>query len=160
MKRACLSILLLTFIACEGLPSEPDGLRAFANKMEAQKDTYDKAYDNWNAGDVTSTFTSYLDGNAVAFIEEHMTRGTSGRSINHYYFYNDEIFCYRENRNNSDSTRVEIEILFDIQGEVMAAKQKQDNQPVSVDRYIIPMAKKHSQTLRERTKDAPIMQDE
>ncbi|MGA1197829.1 MAG: hypothetical protein ACO36I_15175 [Candidatus Latescibacterota bacterium] len=158
MKHIYLSILLLC-MACEGLPSEPDGLRALANKMETQKDTYDKAYDNWSAGDVTSTFTSYLDGHTVAFIEEHMTRGTSGRSINRYYFYNNEIFCYRENRNNSDSTRVEIEILFDIQGEVMAAQQTQDRQPVSVDRYIIPMAKKHGQTLRERTKDAPVMQD-
>ena len=160
MKRFCLSILLLTVISCEGLPSEPDGLRALANKMETQKDTYDKAYDNWNSGDVTSTFTSYLDGNAVAFIEEHMTRGTSGRSINRYYFYNDEIFCYRENRNNSDSTRVEVEILFDVNGDVMVAKQKQNNQPVTVDNYIVPMAKKHGQTLRTLTKDAPIMQNE
>jgi len=160
MKRIYLLLLLLTFVACEGLPSEPDGLRALANKMETQKDTYDKAYDNWSVGDVTSTFTSYLDGNTVAFIEEHMTRGTSGRSINRYYFYNDEIFCYRENRNNSDSTHVEIEILFDINGEVMATHQKQNNQPTAIDRYIIPMAKKHGQTLRELTKDAPIMQNE
>lgn len=159
MKRIYLLGFLLTCLACEGLPSEPDGLRAFADKMEAQKDTYDKAYDNWNAGDVTSTFTSYLDGNTVAFIEEHMTRGTSGRSINRYYFYNDEIFCYRENRNNSDSTRVEVEILFDVNGDVMVSKQKQNDQPVVVDNYIVPMAKKHGQTLRTLTKDAPVMQD-
>jgi hypothetical protein len=158
MKPLYLLPIVLTILSCEGLPSEPDGLRALADKMETQQNTYDKAYDNWGSGDVASTFTAYLNGNAVAFIEEHMTRGTSGRSINRYYFYDDLLFCYRESRNNSDTTHVEVEIIFDANGEVLAAKQKKDNQPIAVDSYSAPMAKKHGQTLRELAKDAPHMQ--
>lgn len=155
MKRLSFVCLLTILFACEGLPSDPNGLRDLANNMEAQQDNYEKAYDNWTSGDVTSTFTAHLDGNSVAFIEEHMTRGTSGRSINKYFFYDDQLFCFRENRNNTDSTRVEVEILFDPTGEILEASQKLDNQPVALSDYIASMAKQHGQTLRELTKDAP-----
>lgn len=157
MKHVCFLLLAFSIFSCEGLPDNPEGLRALADKMETQKDAYDKTYDNWGSGDVASTFTSYLDGKAVAFIEEHMTRGRSGRSINRYYFYNDLLFRYRESRTNSDTTHVEIEILFDVNGKTLFATQKKDQQPIAVDNYIPSMAKKHGQTLRKLAKDAPLM---
>jgi hypothetical protein len=158
MKRITLLLSFCTLLACEGLPSDPNGLRAFADRMESRQESYDKAYDNWGSGDVASTYTAYLDGSTVAFIEEHMTRGTSGRSINRYYFYNDQLFCYRESRNNSDSTHVDVEVVFDAQGEVLVAQQKLNNQPVATDAYSPSMARKHSQTLRELARHAPVMQ--
>ena len=158
MKRFCFLFIVLTLFSCEGLPDNPQGLRALADKMETQKDTYDKAYDNWGSGDVASTFTAYLNGDTVAFIEEHMTRGTSGRSINRYYFFDDLLFGYRENRTNSDTTHVEIEFLFDVNGEILIANQKKDKKPIAIDSYIASMAKKHGQTLRELAKDAPHIQ--
>jgi hypothetical protein len=158
MRRFYFLAIVLTILSCEGLPSEPDGFRALADKIETQQNTYQKAYDNWGSGDVASTFTAFLDGKTVALIEEHMTRGRSGRSINRYYFYGDQIFCYRENRNNSDSTRVEVEIIFDANGEVLASEQKKDDQPIAVDRYSPSMAIKHGQPLRELAKNAPHMQ--
>lgn len=159
MKRFWFLLMSLTILSCEGLPSDPNGLRALADKMETQQDTYEKAYDNWGSGDVASTFTAYLDGDAVAFIEEHMTRGTSGRSINKYFFYDDLLFCYRESRTTSDSTRVEVEILFDGTGEVLSETQTKNTKPVAVETYIVPMAKQHAQTLKDMAKDAPHMQD-
>lgn len=160
MKRFHILLFIFTLTACEGLPDSPEGLRALADKMNTQQDTYEQTHHTWKSGDVTSTFTAYLDGDAVAFIEEHMTRGTSGTSINHYYFFNDQLFSYRETRNNTDNTQVEIEILFDPNGEVLAATQKQNNQPVAPATYLISMAQKHSQTLHQLAQDAPYMEHE
>ena len=156
MKHFLLLFLSLTLFACEGLPDNPQGLRALADKMDAQKDIYDPVQDTWQSGDVTSTFTAYLESDVVAFIEEHMTRGTSGTAINHYYFYNNQLFCYRETRTNTDKTQIKIEILFDVNGDVMIATQTQNGQPVATSNYIVPMAKKHSQTLYKRIQETAL----
>lgn len=145
-------VFLLCAMGCAGFPSDPDGLRKWADDLEGKRVLYEKVEDKWGSGDVASSFTAYLEENHVHLIEEQMTRGQFGHSMNRYYFYNDRLFCYREKRTNPDSTVVDIEILFDPEGQVLVATQSLNGSPTALESYIAPMAQKHGQTLRDMTK--------
>lgn len=154
-QKLCLIILVFQFISCSGeLPSDANGLRLLAEEIESEREGFDKAYNNWGSGDVASSFTIFLDGEEVVLIEEHMTRGETGRSVNRFYFYDDALFCYREKRTNQDSTVLEMELLFDKGSQVVEAKQLADGTPSTVADYVAPLAKKHAETLRNLVGEA------
>lgn len=155
MKKIFFLLLLCTVACGDDLPKDVNGLRHYADTIETGRDKMEQAVDNWNSGDVSASFTAYLDGDDLKLIEEHMTRGATGRSINRYYFHDDNLFCYREARNNRDSTTARIEILFNPKGEVLAALQTQNGSPTALPAYVAPMAQKHAQTLRDLTAKAP-----
>ncbi|MDP6041728.1 MAG: hypothetical protein QGG64_24490, partial [Candidatus Latescibacteria bacterium] len=148
-------IPVFLFGACSrDLPGDANGLRALANGIEAEREEFEKAYNNWGSGDVASSFTVFLDGGDVVLIDEHMTRGESGRSVNRFYFSDDVLFCYREKRTNQDSTVLEIALLFNKNGEVVEAKQLADGTPSTVADYVALLAKKHAKTLHDLAGEA------
>ena len=150
VKKLLLIMLVFLFSACSrDLPSDANGLGVLANEIEAEREEFEKAYNNWGAGDVVSSFTVFLDGSEVVLIDEHMTRGATGRSVNRFYFYDDLLFCYREKRTNQDGTVLEIELLFSKEGRVVEAKQLADGTLSTVADYVVSMAVKHAKTLQD-----------
>lgn len=155
-----LMVFLFCVIGCTGFPSDPDGLRKRADELDAQRDHYEKVEDKWGSGEVVSSFTAYVDGDQVHLIEEQMTRGRSGHSVNRYYFHDDRLFCYREKRMNLDNTIEDIEIFFDGDGQAVASSQQLNGSPTTLESYVVSMAQKHGRTLRELVRGAPLVPEE
>lgn len=147
--RICLFLSLCLMLGCAGYPRDADEMRKLSAEIEVRRDRLEQVSDTWRSGDVSSSFTAYGEGEDIRFIEERMVRGESGRSVNRYYFFDEALFCYRETRTNRDDTTVEIEVLFDEAGQVVASSQRLNGTPTAVASYVAAMAKKHAQTLRD-----------
>jgi len=140
--------MICSFISCQKeLPSGEAGLRTLVAQIESDREVFVKSEHVWRSGDVSSVFTAFLRGNKVFLIEESMTRGESGLSQNRFYFYTDVLFCYREKRTNKDNSVLEIEVLFDREGKVVAQKQLMDGKTTDLQNYVVPLAKRHGKTL-------------
>ena len=141
-----IAVLLLTACGSE-LPDNEAGLRTLVTQIESDRGIFTKEEKNWRSGDVSSVFTTFSQNGKVLLIEENMTRGESGLSKNRFYFFNDELFCYREKRINTDDSVLEIEVFLNREGKVVAQKQLTDGKSSNVPKYVVPLAKKHGNTL-------------
>ena len=147
--RICLLLSLCLIFGCAGYPRDVEEMRKLTADIEARRDRLEQKTDTWRSGDVSSSFTAYGEGEDIRFIEERMVRGESGQSVNRYYFFDEKLFCYRETRTNRDDSTVEIEVLFDEAGQVVASSQRLNGTPTAVEYYIAAMATKHAKTLRD-----------
>lgn len=129
-----------------------------ALRIELALDDYRTVEGTWTAGDASSSYTAYLDGDSLRFIEERLNMGEYGDETNVYYFADGALFYavqdgVRVRLDAAAAVRrdtVQLRIALAPDGTVLATEGTVNGESEVVDRVLIEGVRRHAEALRDR----------
>ena len=126
-----------------------------ALRIELGLDDYQTVDSAWEAGDASSTFTAYFDGDTLRFIEERLSAGEYGEEMSVYYFDDGTLFyavqdAVRVRLGVADAARrdtVQLRVALAPMGDVIAAEGTVNGEPEPIDRVLIEGVRRHAEAL-------------
>jgi hypothetical protein len=169
-QRIRFSILLIglastLILGCETAPPTPEDpveqVRQAARSIDAQREAFTSETGEERIGDSDSRFTAYYQGDGEArhlvLIEESLSQGEFGAGEVRYYFQNDRLFSYQEDRTvrlraedgqPMPERREVVHLFFDADGALLFEEKSVDGAPVVVEPYAVTAARNHGALLR------------